>query len=439
MALFVTNPRTNAGRPRLGLVAEAKGISRAQAKALRKSNYAAFHAAFESAGGEEALKSRKRKSGSKAKARSTSKARSTAKAASSAGSRKGGTFMARAAAAYRAGQYATMKDAMRGLAGTKASRATGRARDARGRFQNPSVAVVSGTLDTVGNLVDRIPVIGGFVGPLVAPLGVGALAAGAHYALVRAALPYVPDQVFAYVNPIKFTITGAAAATTITFVPVLAARDRQVVAAAVLTVGAALDLYTFLSTRFGSVQDSFFTDASEQVSLEGLAAQYSGLGAQYGGLAAQYGGIATTDVDLTAEYSDAAGGDAAYCGADFSAAEGQALLSGMDSWCGTFGRPARSTGRVLTGRSRHAGLPGHRWGWLIRAIGFEKAQQVAALPPKDRLKVIASLKAACAEAAEREVAQLSVDGFGAPGAYGPPGAHAAPGAFGAIVYQGEGI
>jgi hypothetical protein len=427
MALFVTNPRTNAGRPKVGLVAAAKGISRKQAAQLRKKNYEAFQAAFEAAGGESAIKRRKRKAGSKARA-STKSTKSTAKGAKN-------TFMSRAAAAVRAGQYPSMKaamKAMKGSAGTKAAAAGGRRRDARGRFLNPGVAVVSGTLDTVGNVVDRIPLIGGFVGPLVAPLGVGALAAGAHYALVRAALPYVPDQVFAYVNPIKFTITGAAAATTITFVPVLAARDRQVVAAAVLTVGAALDLYTFLSTRFGSVQDPFGAGTADTVSLEGLAAQYSGL-------AAQYSGLATSDVDLVSEYSDAAGGDAAYCGADFSAAEGQALLSGMDSWCGAFGRPARSTGRVLTGRSRHAGLPGHRWGWLIRAIGFDKAQQIAALPPRERVKVIASLKEACVKAAEQEIAQLSVDGFGAPGAYGPPGAHAAPGAFGAVVYQGEGL
>jgi hypothetical protein len=92
------------------------------------------------------------------------------------------------------------------------------------------------------------------------------------------------------------------------------------------------------------------------------------------------------------EYADAMAGDAEYSGPDFSAAEGQALLEGSTSWFSKFGRsPKRATG-IRGKASRHAGRLGHRWGWLIKLVGMEKASQIAALPPERRLAVIASLR-----------------------------------------------
>jgi hypothetical protein len=42
--------------------------------------------------------------------------------------------------------------------------------------------------------------------------------------------------------------------------------------------------------------------------------------------------------------------------------------------------------------SHYAGRPYHRWGWMIRMITFPAMQQVAALPPEERLKVINQLR-----------------------------------------------
>jgi hypothetical protein len=92
------------------------------------------------------------------------------------------------------------------------------------------------------------------------------------------------------------------------------------------------------------------------------------------------------------EYADAMAGDAEFSGPDFSAAEGQALMDGSAAFFSKFGRsPVRATG-VRTKTSRHAGRAGHRWGWLIKLVGMDKAAQIAALPPEKRLQVIATLR-----------------------------------------------
>jgi hypothetical protein len=93
-----------------------------------------------------------------------------------------------------------------------------------------------------------------------------------------------------------------------------------------------------------------------------------------------------------AQYSDAMAGDAQYSGADFSAAEGQALMDGPGAWMKRFGKPATRATGVRSSVSRHAGKEGHRWGWLIKLVGMEKAKQIAALPPEKRLAVIDGLR-----------------------------------------------
>ena len=115
----------------------------------------------------------------------------------------------------------------------------------------------------------------------------------------------------------------------------------------------------------------------------------------YGGYVAdgavEYGNVVNT------EYGDAMPADAEDSGADFNAAEGQALMDGPRSWFRRFGRsPQRAMG-VRTAKSRHAGREGHRWGWLIKLVGMDKAAQIAALPPERRLQVIAALRTQAVE------------------------------------------
>jgi hypothetical protein len=55
------------------------------------------------------------------------------------------------------------------------------------------------------------------------------------------------------------------------------------------------------------------------------------------------------------------------------------------------------------GASHLAGREGHRWGWLMKMVGWEKAQQIAALPPESRIKVLHKLRAAALDAFQREM------------------------------------
>jgi hypothetical protein len=118
--------------------------------------------------------------------------------------------------------------------------------------------------------------------------------------------------------------------------------------------------------------------------------EVSGGPVNYGGVMAD--GVVEYGAVVGAEYGDAMPADAEDSGADFNAAEGQALMDGPRSWFRRFGRsPQRATG-VRTAKSRHSGREGHRWGWLIKLVGMDKAAQIAALPPERRLQVIAALR-----------------------------------------------
>jgi len=110
----------------------------------------------------------------------------------------------------------------------------------------------------------------------------------------------------------------------------------------------------------------------------------------YGGVYA--GGTMDYGAACASEYADAMAGDAQYSGADFSAAEGQAFMDGPAAFMKRFGKPTKRATGIRSSVSRHAGKEGHRWGWLIKLVGMEKAKQIAALPPERRLQVIDSLR-----------------------------------------------
>jgi hypothetical protein len=141
--------------------------------------------------------------------------------------------------------------------------------------------------------------------------------------------------------------------------------------------------------------------------------------------------------------------DAQYSGADFSAEEGQALLNGRRSFAQRFGNaPVRMSGRSSAGPSHLAGREGHRWGWLVRMIGWDKAQAIAAMPPTRRVQFLKKLRSAAIasytqlmnEANAMRVEAHSPNpefinssaGFGASGSQGPGTAQGAE-----VNYLGE--
>ncbi len=102
------------------------------------------------------------------------------------------------------------------------------------------------------------------------------------------------------------------------------------------------------------------------------------------------------------DYGQCSMGDAFYSGADFSSAEGQCIMNGRETFFGQFGTPSYRPKSDPHSASHYAGQPGHRWGWLIQTCGWPKAQQIAALPPRKRLKVIAEMRKAAMAAFQRE-------------------------------------
>ena len=85
----------------------------------------------------------------------------------------------------------------------------------------------------------------------------------------------------------------------------------------------------------------------------------------------------------------------------------------------------------------------HRWAWLCRLVGFEKASQIAALPPETRLKVLAALKQQALVTVNKALAavpQQSVMSSTLLTDYASLGAHGAmsPTDFGATIFAGAG-
>jgi hypothetical protein len=145
---------------------------------------------------------------------------------------------------------------------------------------------------------------------------------------------------------------------------------------------------------------------------------------------------------LGGDYGQCSYADAYYSGADFSGVEGQALLNGRSRWMRKFGSPTVRAGRKTSNTaSHHAGKAGHRWGWLIRTVGWQKAKQISSLPPRKRIRLIHKLRQAAiatyqelltdAHALQAEAGSANAE-FVAPAA-----GTAAAGANGATNYLGD--
>ena len=192
-------------------------------------------------------------------------------------------------------------------------------------------------------------------------------------------------------------------------------------------------------------------EALEAEDLAGLALEnYGGLALEnqgtFGdGMAYEIGSIVQDDE----EYGQASLADAYYSGADFGLGEGQALLNGRRAFRRRFGRaPHRIAplGGRRAGASHLAGRKGHRWGWLIKMLGWDNTRKLAAMAPQKRVNAIKQLRANAlatfqqlhteAEASKLAEPELSPAPGGAEGAGGVNGVF---GAYGATIFGGAGL
>ena len=228
---------------------------------------------------------------------------------------------------------------------------------------------------------------------------------------------------------------------------------------AALLIGAGMDAKDLLASRSAaSVGDLAFGDLAFGDLAFGDVSALGGVSALQN-VSALGDGMAFRTAPLTAagsaDYGQASLGDAYYSGADLSAREGQMLINGRDHYLHAYGAPPIRAGQVANKQASHlAGREGHRWGWLVKLVGWDKARQIAALPPGQRIAMIRKLRAAALQAFQIERAQdeamqqarelsdlqdsAAVSGSGASGAQGAAGAAASNGlgdlAFGDLAF-----
>ena len=255
-------------------------------------------------------------------------------------------------------------------------------------------------------------------------------------------IPVVGEYVARAGEAAPYTITGFLAGTVVAGIgAALNVSPALYGPAAVLALGSGIVMDTV------SAYDQMSAGGDKAgIVYNGLA--YNGIaysGSDYSGLAAMTNpGYGSADAQaVMAEYGDAMESDAAMSGDDFDDDEGQAFMRGPRAFFARFGRPARVASRARSAYSRHAGKPGHRWAWLVKLVGFDKAAEIASLSPDRRLAVIASLKAQALRSLPALMAQqntgtttgspytVGMDAAGAQGASGSMG-------YGAIVYAGAG-
>lgn len=124
------------------------------------------------------------------------------------------------------------------------------------------------------------------------------------------------------------------------------------------------------------------------------------------GMAYELGGFSSPFDDAASAYGSAELADAQHAGADLDVAEGQAACAGPQEWMNRFGHPphrVNAMGGAKGSASHLAGRRGHRWGWLIKMIGFKKFQKLAALPPDQRLRLIKKMRAAAIATMKQEM------------------------------------
>jgi hypothetical protein len=157
------------------------------------------------------------------------------------------------------------------------------------------------------------------------------------------------------------------------------------------------------------------------------------------GMAYQLAGV------MDEEYGQASLADAYYSGVDFGVVEGQSLVAGRGVWHGRFGQaPRRWNNPTAHGPSHLAGRQGHKWGWLIKMVGWENTQKIAAMPPRIRLQTLKKLREAAiaafqqlqSTAATTAETPVQVSGDAVEGAVGAMGAESS---FGSTIFAGPGM
>lgn len=273
----------------------------------------------------------------------------------------------------------------------------------------------------------------------------GAAAAGGLFVHYKA-VPWVSANVYTkvpvigqYLVQYNYAATGLLAGTVLAGVAARLEGNARTVAGLVATgvfaAGGMLQLakYLGLLNEQGEVEAPAFELTEEEVISADPAADLSGM---FGGIALENGhmhGIAMENEGMfgglgygdgmpyevaslappsfsgfdqgVSDYAGSSPADALYSGADLDLEEGQAACAGQSAYQAKFGHPPvriSAMGGQVT-HSHLAGRQGHRWGWLVKMVGFNRFQQIAALPPAQRLAILRKMRAAALAAYKQEL------------------------------------
>ena len=393
-ALFVSNPRPrraakrNARKNGASAAPKARANKRRKARKVRKGTKRAFSAVRNAS-----RKNAARKNGVKlarsAKGRFLKRRNGAVKVKANTTRRRRSTRRRNPVRARR-----------NGLALARPNRSRRRVMRRRNTGSGGGYGFINGITAKAKSLVAKVPVLGTFASRFVAPVLVGALVGGVHYYGV-AALQKLAPGILDSVSPVKFTLTGVAVATLlksglpgINKIPTDLANQ---LATGALVVGGALDAYRALSDKLGDLGEAVsLYDYSDAVPLY----DYSGAGYGDGG----YYDVVPMQPAGSSYYAGAEEGDAMFAPDDLAMDEGEAALGGLAFWRNTFGAEPRQQQRSSGYHSSLAGQPGHRFGWLIKMIGFDNFQKVAAMPPAERQAWIAAYKAEALKLADAKLA-----------------------------------
>ncbi len=255
-------------------------------------------------------------------------------------------------------------------------------------------------LKPIEKLVAKIPVIGKKIAPATG-VAVGTMVGGAACGVIMPQLGAVPyaDKVFGHA--FGYTVLGIGLAAVSAALPLK--KDTKVALAASFAAGGgAINAFQLAMNGFSLAAVSEANKLTMGVADE-AEIDVAGLGdgmyyevAPLSGLAVDMNGM---HHDMHGMYHDAEFGDAAHCPDDMDAIEGQAAMAGPQAYMAQFGPPAVKAMGVQRGVSQHAGQHGHRFGWLIKSLGFQRFQALAAMPPQKRRRLIRQMKAAAMQAA----------------------------------------
>jgi len=255
-------------------------------------------------------------------------------------------------------------------------------------------------LRPVENIVAKFPILGSPVAKAMGYAAFGALAGAAHFYGVKAVryvggmLPAPVQKVGDFLAPVGYSLTGVLANFAIQRLPIpfLSDEQKRSLGVAAMIAGGVLDVFRALkgqSSDLGDMDDLGDGGAYDVVPLGAIGEGMGAIGEGMGVIG--YGAIGEGMGDA-GDYADAEAADAMYSGPDLDSYEGEAAMYGAHAYRSTFGAPPKRASRVASPLSRHAGKRGHRWGWLIKLVGWERFQQIAAMEPEARCMLIAELR-----------------------------------------------